>query len=244
MPILPLKLDVKLLKKVQEAEDVFSFYFEQPSDFAFLPGQFMRLTLDIIHPDERGNSRFFSIASSPTEKNYLLITIRIDRSRFKKTIYDLVLGTKLQITAPYGTFILKPEEKIPHIFLAGGIGITPFRSMIRNAADLNMTIPITLFTSFRTPENIIFQKELRSIMAKHPWFKLVETVTQPENSKLNWQGNTGRIDQNLIKKEAPDFSSSLFYIAGPPAMVDGMVDLVKTLGIEETKIRREKFTGY
>src|SRR3989344_348529 len=196
MPNLPQTYGLKFLKKVQEADDVFSFYFERPSVFTFLPGQFLKLTLDIPQPDERGNSRFFSIASSPTEKDYLMITIRIDGSSFKKTLSSLPIETKLQISAPFGSFILKTEEKIPHIFLAGGIGITPFRSMIRYAADINISIPITLFTSFRTPESFIFQKELKEIESKHHWFKLAETVTQPENSKLKWLGNTGRIDQN------------------------------------------------
>jgi len=244
MPTVSQKYEVELIKKEPAAKDSSSFYFQRPQQFDFLPGQFMRLSLTIPEPDERGNSRFFSIASSPTEKDFLMITTRADHSAYKKTLFSLASGTKVSLTAPYGVFILKPEETTPHVFLAGGIGITPFRSMIRYAADMKINIPITLFTSFRSFEDIVFQKELAGIAKEYSWFKLVETITQPEASKSPWLGNVGRIDTDLIKKHVSVFSTSLFYIAGPPAMVDSMEDLLKSLGINELQIRKEKFTGY
>lgn len=238
------KFETKLLQKDQAAKDIYSFFFQRPSQFTFLPGQFMRMSIEIPQPDERGNSRFFSIASSPSEKDHLMITTRSDHSTFKKTLFALTVGTKVRITAPYGVFILNPEETVPHIFLAGGIGITPFRSMIHYASDMNLAIPITLFTSFSTVEEIVFQKEFKEIAIRHPWLKLIETITQPEDSKLPWQGNVGRIDTALIKKNVSDFTSPLFYAAGPPTMVDAMLDIVKLLGVDAARIRKEKFTGY
>ena len=237
------KFEVEFLKQEQVARGASSFFFKKPQPLDFLPGQFMRLTLEIPQPDERGNSRFFSIASSPTEENHLMVTTRSNHSAFKKILFNLTAGTKVQIAAPYGVFILKLEEKVPHIFLAGGIGITPFRSMIRYTSDMKLNIPITLFASFRTVEDVIFQKELQTTATKHSRFKFVETITQPYKS-TSWQGNVGRIDEGLIKKHAPSFSSSIFYAAGPPAMVDAMVDLVKSLGVSEAQIRKEKFSGY
>ena len=244
MPIIAQKFELSLLKKEQVAKNTDSFYFARPAELDFLPGQFMRLFLNLPQPTDRGNGRFFSIASSPSEKQFLMITVRIRDSDFKQTLLNLKEGTKIQIALPYGSFTLKPEETIPHVFLAGGIGITPFRSMIRYAADTHLTIPITLLTSSSIVEDIVFQKELKEIEAKNSWFRLIETITQPENSKLTWSGNIGRIDENYIKRYVPDFGSAIFYIAGPPAMVDAMDNLLKLLRIEVTKIRKEKFTGY
>ena len=244
MAVLLRKLELKLLKKVQVAKDTYSFFFQRPSDFDFLPGQFLRMSLDIAEPNGRGNYRLFSIASSPSEKNYLMVTTKSNHSAFKKGLFALSSETSIQILAPYGSFILKPEETSPLVFLAGGIGVTPFRSMIRYAFDMNLSIPITLFTSFRNVEDVIFQKELREIAAKRSWFKLVETITQSEKSTSSWRGHLGRIDEQLIKKNVPNFSASLFYLAGPPAMVDAMVSIVKSLGVDDLRIRQEKFSGY
>ena len=244
MPIVAQKYEVKLLKKRKVAKNTHSFYFERPRLMDFIPGQFMRLTVDIKIPDGKANFRLFSIASSPTEKEYLMITVRTNRSAFKETLLLAEIGTKVQISAPYGMFVLDMNETLPHIFLAGGIGITPFRSMIRYAADLGLRIPITLFTSFSLVEDIVFQEEMRKISAKFAWFKLVETITQPENSKLSWTGNIGRIDSELIKTNAPDLYKSLFYLAGPPVMVDSLESVIKSLGIPENQINKEKFTGY
>lgn len=238
------KMELKLLKIQPEAKNTFSFLFQRPPDFDFLPGQFLRLDLEIAEPDGRSNHRLFSIASSPSEKNYLMVTTKSNHSAFKKTLFALSSKKTVQTLAPYGSFILKPEETSPLVFLAGGIGVTPFRSMIRFASDMNLSIPITLFTSFRNVEDIIFQKELREIAGKHTLFKLVESITQPEKSTAAWRGNLGRIDEQLIKKNVPNFSASLFYLAGPPAMVDAMVSIVKSLGVDDLRIRQEKFSGY
>ncbi|OGK13883.1 hypothetical protein A3C98_01870 [Candidatus Roizmanbacteria bacterium RIFCSPHIGHO2_02_FULL_37_15] len=238
------KFDIKYFRKDQLTKDTYSLFFQRPPQLDFLPGQFMRLTLNIDNPDERGNSRFFSIASSPSEKDYLMITTRTDHSTFKKSLFSLPDGAKVQLSAPYGTFTLKKEEAAPHVFLAGGIGITPFRSMIRYASDSGLSIPITLFSSFSEVGDVIFQKEFQEIAAKHSWLKLVETITQPGETKSSWQGNIGRIDADLIKKHVSDLSSSLFYSAGPPSMVEAIVNIVKSLGVNDSRIRKEKFSGY
>ena len=238
------KYDLDFLKKEHVAKDTSSFFFQRPEKLDFLPGQFMRLILDLPLPTDRGSGRFFSIASSPTEKEYLMITVRTSPQIYKKTLLNLMPGNKIQISLPYGVFTLKPEEPQPYIFLAGGIGITPFRSMIRYSADLNFKRPITLISSFSTVEEIVFQAEMQTIAQNHTWLKLVQTITQPEKSNDPWRGNIGRIDENLIKKNVVDITSSVFYLAGPPAMVDSMFAIVKSLGVEENRIRREKFTGY
>ena len=104
------------------------------------------------------------------------------------------------MSLPYGSFILNPEETIPHVLLAGGIGITPFRCMVRYTADSNLKIPITLLVSSSVVEDIVFQAELKEIASKKSWFRFIETITQPENSKLPWPGKTGRINENFLKE--------------------------------------------
>ncbi len=236
---------VKFLRSERVAADAYSFYFERPSDFNFLPGQYLKLTLEIPTPDDRSNHRLFTICSSSTEKDYLMITTRIIQSAFKKTLVDLRPETSVQLSGPFGVFIFKDAEIQPRVFLAGGIGVTPFRSMIRYCVDKNLTIPITLFTSFRTTEDVVFQKMFQDVAAHQSWFKLVETITRPEESKTPWDGLTGRVDANLLKSYGPQvLTSSLFYISGPPVMVDDLSRLVQSLGVEPANIRIEKFTGY
>lgn len=240
----PNQFEVRFLKKQQLAKDAYAFYFQRPSDFEFLPGHFVRITLPIANPDQRGNSRFFSIASSPTEKDHIMIAIRIITSAYKKTLEHLESGIQTKLSGPYGSFILNPQETVQHTFLAGGIGVTPFRSMIRYAVYTNLNVPMTLLVSSRTKQDIVFSKEFHDFAKNHSWFKFVETITRPEESRGKWSGNTGRIDENLIKKNVSDFSRTLFYISGPPIMVDDMAKVVLSLGVDEKRIRKERFTGY
>lgn len=234
----------KFIKKEKVAQDAYSFYFERPKGLDFAPGQFLRLTLDISNPDSRGPSRFFSIASSPTEDGYLMIATRIIQSAFKKALYSLNGTDVVKITAPFGKFILKENETNHCVFLAGGIGITPFRSMIRNASDKKLSTPITCFTSFRTVQDSMFGKELHEIAKNNPSIKLVETITQPEKSTLPWNGLTGRIDADLIKSHVSDISLAKFYLCGPPNLINGLTDVVRSLEVDDDRIFAERFTGY
>ena len=244
MASLPTKHELEFLSKEQVAEDAYSFFFQRTPDIDFTAGQFMRLALNLPEPSEKGNGRFFSIASSPTEKDHLMITVRTSSQIYKKTLLNLKKYEKVQITLPFGAFTLSSDDKITHVFLAGGIGITPFRSMVRYAFDSKLKIPIVLFTSFKRVEDIVFQKEFRDIAANNNWFQLIETITQPKESKINWTGNVGRIDEKIIQKYVTDLTSAIFYIAGPPLMVDAMKNMVTNIGVDANRIRIEKFTGY
>lgn len=202
------------------------------------------MTLDVPEPDERGSSRFFSITSSPLDKQSLTIMTRIIQSKFKKTLLNLSPGTTVKFFGPVGRFVFDETITRLHIFLAGGIGITPFRSMLLYAAEKNLSVPITLFVSFSTVEDIVFYDELIKISADHPNIKVVYTVTKPEASEKPWSGETGRISEDLIKKHAPDFMNSVFYVSGPPPMVDGMLMMVQEMGVPEEQVKKEKFVGY
>ncbi len=245
MTIIPKDFFLPFLKKEKVSKDAYSFYFDRKSsDFIFLPGQYIRMTLPIENPDERGKSRFFSVSSSPLEKDYLTVTTRIIQSSFKKSLAELVPGTQVKFFGPTGQFIFYEEEIIQHVFLAGGIGITPFRSMITYAAAKRFNTSITLFASFSTVEDMIFYNELTEIATNNPNIKIVYTITHPENLQTSWQGETGRISENLIKRYITDPLQSLCYIAGPPIMVLGMETMVKEMGIAQEKIKKENFIGY
>jgi len=233
------------VRKEKIARDAYSFYFDRTkADLSFLPGQYVRMTLNIDNPDNRGNSRPFTISSSPLEKNHIMITTKIIESSFKKRLIELASGEKVKLFGPLGGFVLKEEEKDERVFLAGGIGITPFHSMIAYCNAKKLSIPITLLVSFSSVEDLAFYKELTDIAKKNPYIKVVYTVSHPDNSNVQWGGETGRISETLIKKYIQDIFKPQYFIVGPPAMVAAIEEVVNNMGVENKKIFIENFTGY
>lgn len=221
----------KLIKKEQLTSDTCSFYFERPSTFEFIPGQYIKIFLAIENPDDRGTSRFFTLPSSPTEHDHLMITTRILQSSFKKTLGSLPIGTEVQMRGPHGAFVLDEDSPKPKVYLAGGIGITPARSMLVYLRDKNLNIPFTLMASFSNRNEIIFQDELNSL--SNDIRKIIYAVTAEE----------GRIDEEKIRKNVQNFNS-VFYISGPAGFVSAMEQLIKGMGISEENIKTENFPGY
>lgn len=246
----PKEFYLPFLKKEKVAKDTHSFYFDRvkrgfaSEQFDFLPGQYVRMTLDIKNPDNRGNLRPFTIASSPLEKNHIMITTKIIKSSFKKRLVDLTSQEKVKFFGPMGGFVLKEEEKDSRVFLAGGIGITPFHSMITYAHVKKLSIPITLIVSFSTIEDVVFKEELEDIANKNPHIKVIYTITHPEESKMTWKGETGRISEDLIKKYVPEILTPEYFIVGPPAFVAAIEEVVENMGVPSEKIFIENFTGY
>lgn len=228
----PQSFNSQLIKKEQLTRDTYSFYFERPSTFEFVPGQYIKMFLPIENPDDRGASRFFSLPSSPTERDHLMITTRILQSSFKKTLAALPIGAKVQMRGPHGTFVLDEKDARPNIYLAGGIGITPARSMLVYLRDKDLAIPFTLMVSFSNSDEIIFQDELNSL--SNEFRKIVYVVTSEE----------GRIDEEKIKKNVPDLLDSLFYISGPAGFVAAIEKLVKSMGAPDENVKTEDFPGY
>ena len=239
-------MKLKLVEKRDEAKGTKSFFWETEKPVNYLAGQYFYFTLPSLnYPDPRGATRHFTLSSSPTEGNLLRNTARIrEESGFKKTLDDLEIGTLIEGEGPNGTFILDEAEPGPHVFLAGGIGITPFRSMIKYAADKNLNTQIHLIYSNSIPEEIAFRAEFDGLAKSWPNLKLDMTVTKPEESKEPWKGLTGRIDENLIQKLVPDLGSNIFWVCGPPAMVEAMEQTLGKLNLSSGKVRSEKFTGY
>ena len=245
----------KLIRKEEVAEGTMAFYFEKPKYFNFIAGQYMTVTL--LNPpetDAEGNSRFFSIASAPSD-NYLMVATRIRDTAFKRVLKNLPVDSEVKIDGPDGSFYLPEKSLQPVVFLIGGIGITPFFSMLKNAAYQKLPHQLFLFYSNKRPEDTAFLKELQNLEKENKNFKLVATMTAPtqgrspdqsvgKNSKMSWQGETGFITKEMIKKYIGDLNSPIYYMSGPPTMVKAMRDLLEKIGVSEDNIRFEEFTGY
>ena len=212
---------LKLKNKQLVAKRTMAFVFIKSKDFNFTPGQYIELPInDQVH--------YFSIASNGETEN-LVIATRLTGSQYKKDLENLPLDTEIEIKKPKGKFIL-PKNNKEIVFLVGGIGITPVRSMIMNDKDDNFPRKLNLFYSNRTQKDAPFFDEFRSISNSN--FNFVPTMTQMES----WGGEKGYITEEMIKKHLKDYQSPIYYIVGPPGFVKAMVDLL----IEWLSRRREE----
>ncbi len=240
-------MKLKLVEKRDEAQGTKSFFFEPEKPVKYIAGQYYYFTLPKLnHPDERGNTRHFTLSSSPTEGNILRITTRIrQESGYKKTLDELKIGDLIEGEGPNGSFVLNESDKSQQVFLAGGIGITPFRTMIKSIIDKNLGIPVHLIYANSIPEQITFRKELEGWSKEYSkFFKLDMAISKLEESKEKWNGIVGRVDAELVKKLTSSYTKPTFWLCGPPPMVDALEIALSTLKIPGDKIILEKFTGY
>lgn len=231
----------KLLKKEKASTDAWKFYFERPSKFEYSAGEYIKLFLDIKKPDSRGKTRYFTLSSSPTEEN-LLVTTRILKSTFKLKLGSLKIGTAVKMRGPWGDFVLPKDTSKSLVFIAGGIGMTPFRPMFKFADKMKLTNNITLLASYKTPDQILFKKELEKISKKNPLIKIITTITQPE--RTSWKGETGRIDEKFLKRHIDNLKNNLYYVAGPDPLVEAMEKMLLGMKIPKKQIFTDGFPGY
>jgi len=239
--MLPLK------ERKQVAEDTMAFYFDlKGNEFTFKAGQFAKFTLiDPPKTDEEGNSRSFSIASSPTDTGYLMVTTRMRDTAFKNSLKEVPIGTEVQVMGPMGPLTLHSDTERPAVFLAGGIGITPFRSMIEWSTKTKSGHKIYLFYANRTEALIAFKEEFEQWAEENPNLKLIFAIDSTEASS-DWKYSVGRINAELLKKHISpeDLESAIYYSAGPPGMVNAMRSLLEEMKIDELHIKTEDFEGY
>jgi len=235
---------VKLKHREEVAESTTAFYFEKPSGFDFRPGQFCNVALlDPPETDAKGNARSFSIASAPYEED-LMMAMRMRDTAFKRVLGRAPLGMEVRFSKAVGPFTLHEDASRPAVFLVGGIGITPFRSMILDAANNNLPHRLLLFYSNRRPEDAAFLDELQQLEKNQANFNLVATMAEMEKSQQAWQGETGFIRKEMIDQYAGHLANPIYYSAGPPAMVHAMRELLVGMGVNEDNIRTEDFDGY
>ena len=236
-------MQLELIGKKIEASDVFSFSFKSKETFPWKPGQYLRYNIPHAHPDERGESRYFTIASAPFEGEVKLVC-RIppppqrdpaqagetEDSTFKLALKNLPVGSVIEATGPKGAFVVE-DPALSYVFIAGGIGITPFRAILLDFSHKGSEMNITLLYANRT-NDIVFKSEFDDLTVKHPFFK-VHYIVDPE-----------RINEGSIHHYVSDLSVPYFYVSGPEPMVIAMEEVLEKMGVQKEKIRHDYFPGY
>jgi ferredoxin-NADP reductase len=229
MPIYTLKL----IHKQEVARGTVVFQFEKPAGFKFTPGQYGGFTT-------HGLTRRFSLMSTP-EDNFIAFVTRLQNSEFKNVLNTLPLGSEIKFAGPTGVFTLHTDITVPAVFIAGGIGIAPFYSMLQHALKQYSSQTFTLFYGNQSPADSAFLAELRQLQQQNSHFKFVPTMAQPDAA---WQGETGYITHTLIKHIVGDLSTPLYYVCGSPTMVQALHETLLEMGIAKERIRVEDFPGY
>lgn len=221
-------------------ENTLAMWFDKKgSGFEFQPGQYAKITiLEPIYDDSEGNSRLFSISTSPT-KDYLMFTTRALDTAFNKNILELSLGSKLSIGEPGGNTVLHKDSSIPAVFLIGGIGITPVRCMIEYIIESKLPYKAYLFYSNPNAKSMAFFEDFENWARVYPDFKFIPTID--DSTDKDWKYNIGYINKELILKNIPDINKPIYYIVGPLAMVDAMELLLLDLGVSKENIKLERF---
>lgn len=173
-----------------------------------------------------------------------MVTTRLRDTAFKRSLKTVPLGTEVKIEGPFGNLVLHNNTSRPCIALAGGIGITPFRSIMVRAAKEKLAHRIFLFYSNRRPEDAAFLEELQALQKENPNFHLIATITEMEKSHRPWQGERGLINHTMLSKYLKGVDNAIYYIAGPPGMVKGLHSMLNSAGIDDDDIRTEEFAGY
>lgn len=238
------KLILILKEKIQIAPTVYDFVFSLEDKFNFIPGQYLEWTLNTGMPDSRGNRRYFTIASSPTEKD-LRIGVKAypNASNFKRKLFSLQAGDKVTAGELSGDFIIPKKINQELIFIAGGIGITPFRSILKYLIDKNIKLPITIFYSNKNFEDIVY-KDILDLAEKNLEIKTIYNLTDLESISSIWNGYRGRITPDIIKKEVPNFNNAKFYLSGPHSMVAGFEEVLNGMGVKQFNIKKDFFPGF
>jgi ferredoxin-NADP reductase len=208
----------------------------------FRAGQYFWVELlDPPYEDERGPRRHISVVTSPTEGGILGLCTRLRDTAFKRSLAELSLGDEVEVEQPKGDFVLPDDTERHYVFVAGGIGITVFRSMLRYIADEGLPYKVTLIYSNRDRESTAFLDELQELEQRIPGFRLVATMT----GDPNWAGETRRVDAQFLRDQlGSDVGAFTYLLAGPPPMVEGVVETLNEAGVPEGQILPDRFSGY
>lgn len=227
------KLLLTLESRKEIAKSTYEFIFHPSKTFNFLPGQYLEWTIDSKKSDQRGNRRYFTIASSPTKKDiHLGIKFYQPGSSFKQTLLEMKEGDTIVGSQLSGEFILPDDPNTPLVFMAGGIGITPFRSMVKYLFDLKEKRKVTLIYAAKTEEDIAY-KDLFDQASNELGIKV---IYQTEKQ--------GRVDEKFIKETVSDLQNSIFYLSGPHGMVNTFEQLLKSMKVPSNHIKIDFFPGY
>lgn len=234
----------QLVGREDVATGTVAFHFAKPAGFAFKPGQAIDLILpQLAGGDGQADRHAFSLVSAPSEDR-LSIATRMRDSAFKRTLAGLAAGAPVDVDGPFGALTLHKDRARPALFVAGGIGITPFMCMLRHAAQEGTPRRIVLVYSNRRPEDAAFLEELQGLEKILGGFRLLPTMTQASAAAQPWNGRTGAIDAPLLCELVVALASPVCYVVGPPAMVESMRQRLNEIGVDDDDIRSEDFFGY
>lgn len=232
-----MKFETSVIEIIKRTKDVKSFRFKKPDGVDYDPGQYVFVT---ILNEGRKITKHFTISSSPTEKEYIEFTKKITDHEFSVALDGLDIGDWAYLDGPYGDFTFKGEY--PRVgMIAGGIGITPFRSMIKYCMDMGITSRITFLYGNRNQESIVFKEELDSLERSNQNLRVIHTLSHPDEK---WNGRHGHIDAEMVKEEIPDYKECVFYICGSPSLVTSSMEMLKSLKVRDDMIHKENFPGY
>jgi ferredoxin-NADP reductase len=235
---------MKLVDRQRIARDTMAFWFDATeTGFGFRPGQ--HADFIFAYPNTKGRlegSRTFSFASSPHDKSSIMIAMRMRKTHFKTDLMAAALGTKFVVSRPRGSFSLHTDITRPAVFLAGGIGITPVRSILRWATEERLPHKLYLFYSNRDLDDAAFMDEFEDMTAQNPNFTLIPTITGRRT--LAWPFEKGHIDREMLTRHIRGVKGPVYYIAGPSGMVTAMSEMLNTSGVNDDDIKVEEFGDY
>jgi ferredoxin-NADP reductase len=230
-------------EKREVAERTLLVLFDlQGQEVDFQPGQYFWVELlNAPYDDEKGVRRHISVVTSPTERGVLGLCTRLRDSAFKRSLEELPIGSEVDVEHPKGEFVLPQETDRPYVFIAGGIGITVFRSMLRYINDEGLPHRVTLIYSNRNRTAAAFLDELEELERSNPNLDVVLTMTKdPE-----WEGEKRHVDESMLRDHlAADLGTYTFFVAGPPDMAEGVGEKLKSAGVPEEQVRVARFSGY
>jgi ferredoxin-NADP reductase len=233
-----------LVDRQRIARDTMAFWFDaNGTSFGFRAGQHADFVF--THPcmgSKSDNSRTFSLASSPREGEPIMIVMRMRKTAFKSALKAAAFGTKFIVSRHRGSFTLHRDITRPAVFLAGGIGIAPIRSILQQAAQERLPHKLYLFYSNREADDAAFLEELESVTAQNPNFTLIPTVTG--HRTLAWPYEKGHINRGMLRRYLLGLKGPVYYIAGPSGMVTAMTDLLNSSGVSDDDIKTEEFGDY
>jgi ferredoxin-NADP reductase len=235
--VLPLKY------KQQLSIDTYEFAFDRQKDFRFIPGQYMEWTLPHKNADSRGNRRYFSISSSPTE-SLLTMTVKFynSSSSYKKELLNSQNGKQIIAAQVAGDFIMPKDLKQPLAFIAGGVGIAPFRSMIQYVIDKNLSVDIILLYTNKTVGDILYSDIFEK--ARNNGVRTIYNLTDLQNLPRDWSSSSGYVTTQMIQERIPGYAKRVYYISGPQLMVQNFEKTLRDSGINSAQIKTDFFPGY
>jgi ferredoxin-NADP reductase/Na+-translocating ferredoxin:NAD+ oxidoreductase RnfD subunit len=238
------KLILSLQQRIQLSPDTYDFVFTPSKRLNYLPGQYMEWTIAHQHSDSRGFRRYFTLASSPTEQEIRIgVKFYPSSSTYKKELLNLTADHPVIASQLAGDFVLPNNLSKKLVFIAGGIGITPYRSMIKYLIDNHQGRDIVVMYSNKLRSEIVYVdvlEQARQLLGIRTYYTLTDEKSIPDG----WSGQRGRISATMIEQCIPDYNERLFYISGPAALVDASNNLLRSMGISSSQIKRDFFPGF